>query len=157
MKKIYLLHLLSLILLLFIGYNFLAELIFVLENPIIEEGVVTDLQMMSSRIRAKLLTKVYGVCSLFIFAFSVFVGWITIAKFKNTGRLLILVSISGFVGTVLMLNSSHVIDLERGYPVWLFLVVIVICINIYGLLNYQEAPNLRMGYTDEILDDEMNQ
>jgi hypothetical protein len=157
MKLLYLFHVISLILLLFIGYSFIAELRSILENPPVGEELITNWDLMIHRTRSRFLVRFYGICSLFIFAFSVFVGWKMIAKLEKTGGLLLLGSLSGLLGTILMIKSPDDILLERVFPAWAIYAVIAICLSIYGALKYEKTPDIRTYSKDEILDDGMNE
>lgn len=156
MKKLYFLHILSLILLLLMGYYFITELRNILEPPIVAEGQITDWEIIRHRIRSKLITRAYAVCSLFVFAFSVFVGWKTLTRLKELGLGLMVGGAGFFIWAIFMTKSPSQISIHEVFPAWVIYIILTICLSIYGRLNYEKAIDLRIYHEDEILDDEMN-
>lgn len=157
MKRWYLLQILSLILLLFIGSSFKSELNSILENPRVDEEVITGWELMRHRLQSEYLAKIYSICALLIAVFFVFMGWKTTAQLTGTGRMMIIVGVGIFFCSILILSSKSSFFLEEVFATWTLYTLGAIGLSIYGIWKYEEIPKpkVNQNHKDEILDEGM--
>lgn len=155
MKGLYLFHVFSLVVFLFLGSYFMYELAGILEES--KNGKLVDIWGMRYWFRAKFATRVMCIFSLFLFAFSVFVGLKTSVVFQKTRLMLILGGIGFFIWSIKMMTYPSENSIEDVFFAWLAYISVAIGLSIYWFWNYEKVSKLRIDYKDDILDDVMNE
>ena len=96
-----------------------------------------------------------GICSLFFFAFSIFVGLKTVLRLRKTGGLLLAGAGGFFFWSGVMISSPKHISVAEVYWAWYAYIIVAIGLSVIGARKFDKAPLPIASYEDQILDDEL--
>lgn len=148
MKKLYLLHILAMIALFFLGTHFLAEYMGVMGKMATED--ITG--SLGSELDYGIPSQNYAICSLFFFAISILVALRTIPRMRKTGGILLFGAIAYIAWSFLIISTPRSINISETFPAWIAYIVVAIVLSIIGILRIDAAPLPVVHYEDQILD-----
>lgn len=148
MKKLYLLHIVAMIALFFLGTHFWAEYVKIM-SQLTTENITSDLNL---NLDYGIPSRNYALCSLFFFAISILVALRTIPRMRKTGGLLFFGAIGYVAWSLLIISTPKNIGIHEIFSAWVAYIVVAIILSIIGIFRIDTAPMPVVHDDEQILD-----